>query len=455
MKVKVYIATTEGPALIQRVTEEDPEIPSVVCLNGTTETLAISDAYGRFVRKGSGVVAGLTGHDSYRVDVETPIDGGQSWQFGMLLAHLLQQENRLAGPDEPGDLTVFATGEVDRDLNLRSVGHIAEKARTARARMDRAATPGAKAIFLMPDSDALGQANGFGGEVFPLASVFDAAAPLQLTSLAKPGQALRAEPAVRDITPKKSGIGRWIAGLAGVIVLASAAVIAVPDTREALEDWVYALMYPSSVLEDPETTETDGTTETDETANGESQSAIDALRTDPKPQGETAGETAGETDASDPPAPEVVAETAPEVVDPPAEPEAEPETVPPALTLIVQEERAPAGFTCKSLRFAQLDTIAGVVHAEADGSYLSNGGRGVCEIAYRVVNEGPVPLTVTVAASIGTKSFQESGLIDPAGFLVVPLDFARIESGVLDIAVSVSDNGQSDTVIESRHIVRP
>lgn len=153
MGVRVYIATTEGPALIQRVAAEESDIPPVVCLNGTTETLPISDAYGRFVRRGSGIVAKLTGHDSYRIDLDRGIDGGSSWQLGVLLAHLLMVQGRLAGPRDPADTVIFATGEVDRDLLIRPVGHIDRKVAACRAAVDVEAAGGARCLFLVPAGD--------------------------------------------------------------------------------------------------------------------------------------------------------------------------------------------------------------------------------------------------------------------------------------------------------------
>ena len=47
-KVRVLIATTEGPVAVQKITAEDPEVPSVACLDGTTTVLSISDDYARW-----------------------------------------------------------------------------------------------------------------------------------------------------------------------------------------------------------------------------------------------------------------------------------------------------------------------------------------------------------------------------------------------------------------------
>ena len=126
-KVRVLIATTEGPVAVQKITAEDPEVPSVACLDGTTTVLGISDDYARFVNKGTGLVADFTGHAAYRLDLDGRVDSGRSWQLPVLLAHLLAAEDKLAAPDESATLTILATGEVDRDQRVRPVSGMDEK----------------------------------------------------------------------------------------------------------------------------------------------------------------------------------------------------------------------------------------------------------------------------------------------------------------------------------------
>ena len=75
----MLIATTEGPVTIQRITDEDADVPSVACLDGTMAVLGISNDYARFVDKGTGLVADATGHAAYRLDLDGRVDGGHSW----------------------------------------------------------------------------------------------------------------------------------------------------------------------------------------------------------------------------------------------------------------------------------------------------------------------------------------------------------------------------------------
>ena len=149
----MLIATTEGPVAVQRITAEEPGVPSVACRDGTTEVLAISSDYTRFVDRGTGLVARLTGHGAYRLDLDRPVDGGSSWQLPVLLAHLFEVERRLAGPDEPADLVLLATGEVDRDQRIRPVGRIAEKLATAADLIARCGETGPPLVVLLPSDD--------------------------------------------------------------------------------------------------------------------------------------------------------------------------------------------------------------------------------------------------------------------------------------------------------------
>ena len=152
-RVRVFIATTEGPVAIQKITAEDPDVPSVACRDGTTEVLAISRDYTRFVDRGTGLVARLTGHGAYRLDLDRPVDGGRSWQLPVLLAHLLDTEGRLAGSEESTGLTLLATGEVDREQRVRPVGRIEEKLSAARALIDGHAEDERPLVVLMPESE--------------------------------------------------------------------------------------------------------------------------------------------------------------------------------------------------------------------------------------------------------------------------------------------------------------
>ena len=89
-KLRILIATTNGPVEIQLLTEEDAAIGrSVACIGGTTETADIASAYHAFVVRPTGVIEARFGHSCYRLDVSARIDAGSSWQLGVLAAHAL------------------------------------------------------------------------------------------------------------------------------------------------------------------------------------------------------------------------------------------------------------------------------------------------------------------------------------------------------------------------------
>ncbi len=125
--VRVHIGTTEGPAEVQRLTQEAPEIRSVVCLDGRAVALPISRDYESFVRRPTGLIERLWGGPSFRLDVGARITDGLSWQLGAFLAHALKAAGRLAERGKDSASVVWATGEVDAALAVRPVEQIARK----------------------------------------------------------------------------------------------------------------------------------------------------------------------------------------------------------------------------------------------------------------------------------------------------------------------------------------
>lgn len=145
MSITVYILTTQGPVRIQRITEEEPGIQSVICLDGRAQALPISSRYDAFVRNPTGVIERATGHGAYRVDVDKIIDDGDSWQLATYIAHMVESV------DEAKDIHIFATGEVDRDLNIRSVGYVSEKLDRANGALKELKDAGANVHIFVPD----------------------------------------------------------------------------------------------------------------------------------------------------------------------------------------------------------------------------------------------------------------------------------------------------------------
>ncbi len=159
-RIRLYIATSEGPVRVQRILAEDAvedSEPSAVCLNGTYTRLGITKGYTWFVRDH---VRSVTGKGVYRMDLDARIDGGDSWMLGVWICHALLHEGRLAMHDDEAEITIFATGAVafgagaDRTLEIRKVGHITDKVRLMAALMAEEAAAGRRVVFLAPRDNA-------------------------------------------------------------------------------------------------------------------------------------------------------------------------------------------------------------------------------------------------------------------------------------------------------------
>ena len=149
----IFIATTNGPVGIQRITEEDPDIDSVVCLAGKAMPLPISNAYQDFVRQPTGVIQREFGHGSYRVDLSATIEDGYSWQLGLYLGHAVATANLLTG-DAPADaIHIFATGEVNVDLEVLAVDHVAVKLDRLKDHATDLAAAGGRVIIIVPSDN--------------------------------------------------------------------------------------------------------------------------------------------------------------------------------------------------------------------------------------------------------------------------------------------------------------
>src|SRR5215468_2111148 len=112
-KLRILIPTTNGPVEVMLLTEEDRSIGRcVACVGGTTDTADIAAAYHAFVLRPTGVIESLFGHSCYRLDVSGRIDAGSSWQLGVLIAHALYAQGRLALERDTAARTIWATGSV-------------------------------------------------------------------------------------------------------------------------------------------------------------------------------------------------------------------------------------------------------------------------------------------------------------------------------------------------------
>lgn len=158
MKFHVFIATTQGLVTIQDVIPlNDPDIHSLISVNGTATVANISANYHHFVKKGSGLIHQDFSCCSYRINISKGIDQGNSWQLGIYLAHSLAHQNLLAtGNVQENDQIIIATGEVNTtSRQVQSIQHVQEKYNqiihfnNAQKQKVNIPTP----VFLMPKTD--------------------------------------------------------------------------------------------------------------------------------------------------------------------------------------------------------------------------------------------------------------------------------------------------------------
>jgi len=158
MKCHVFIATTQGLVAVQDIELiDDPDVMSIVCLNGTAQSLNISNAYHNFVKKGSGIIQKDFTGQSYRVDVSDNIDHGNSWQLGFYIAHFLASVDLLGdGKPNEGDKVFCLTGEINiKDKSVKNVEHIVTKLALSQSQIKIWQSSGFEVQFLLPIQDII------------------------------------------------------------------------------------------------------------------------------------------------------------------------------------------------------------------------------------------------------------------------------------------------------------
>jgi hypothetical protein len=169
-KLRVLIATTNGPVEVLLLTEEDAAIGRcVACIGGTTETADIAAAYHAFVVRPTGVIEGRFGHSCYRLDVSGRIDAGSSWQLGVLAAHALLANGRLAQENDAADGVLWATGSVRPvDLTVGGVSHVPQKLASSLERLKEERTAGRRVLLALPAANTAEVAPAIAGDLAAL-----------------------------------------------------------------------------------------------------------------------------------------------------------------------------------------------------------------------------------------------------------------------------------------------
>ncbi|MBK19961.1 MAG: hypothetical protein CMM52_14105 [Rhodospirillaceae bacterium] len=251
-KTAVFIATTEGPTRLQRITAEAPDVRSVICLGGRAMVMPISPDYDTFVRRPTGIIEACYGHSAYRMDISDPIGSGLSWQLGAFLGHALANERRLAANNDGYNRIVWASGEVNCDLTLHSVNDIRQKLQRSRDLFDDLIADGTEIVIAVPGANRA-----------------DAEAVISELTLSSPGKlkfiaaesALEALAALRLKKPRKRANLpiklpnkkttrriKKLSAVASVTVLATAALLGASST---IKDSVVAAAKTTGLLKMP------------------------------------------------------------------------------------------------------------------------------------------------------------------------------------------------------------
>jgi hypothetical protein len=163
--VHVFIASTKGLVAVQNITDlNDPDLQSVITLNGASDMANISSAYHRFVQKNTGLIQPEFGGTSYRVNLSRNIEQGASWQLGIYLAHYLWDlaKSTLStetvslgnGMVEQGDIVFCVTGQVNTsEKSLELVTAVAEKIVAASAQISQWRKQGVLVEFVYPEKN--------------------------------------------------------------------------------------------------------------------------------------------------------------------------------------------------------------------------------------------------------------------------------------------------------------
>jgi tetratricopeptide (TPR) repeat protein len=154
MRVRVLIATTDGPVAVERIIPS-PLRRSIVCeWNGKEPLRPLSTGYDQFVRRRQITQPQVV--DSFRLDLSKRIDSGDSWQLGTFIAHALRAADRLAGREqaENAGTVLLATGKIEYGLSVGAVGYVEEKLRTSFDQLKAALASGQRVIVALPHGNA-------------------------------------------------------------------------------------------------------------------------------------------------------------------------------------------------------------------------------------------------------------------------------------------------------------
>ena len=129
----VVIPTTKNVVGISDIIIEDPLVSSVICENNNLEALPISGQYNSFVKSPTGVIEKITGNSSYRIDITSKIQQGNSWQLAIAIAHILHDHKLLSFSNEENLISnnnvsvIWASGTINANLDVKGINYLDNK----------------------------------------------------------------------------------------------------------------------------------------------------------------------------------------------------------------------------------------------------------------------------------------------------------------------------------------
>lgn len=129
----VVIPTTKNVVGISDIIIEDPLVSSVICENNSLEALPISGQYNSFVKSPTGVIEKITGNSSYRIDITSKIQQGNSWQLAIAIAHILHENKLLSFSNEENLISnnnvsvIWASGTINANLDVKGINYLDNK----------------------------------------------------------------------------------------------------------------------------------------------------------------------------------------------------------------------------------------------------------------------------------------------------------------------------------------
>lgn len=140
----VLIPTTQNIVGFSDITVEDKNVSPIVCVDNSLTPLPISADYYNFIKSPSGVVEKFTKISSYRLDLTSSIDTGESWQLGFWVAHLIHHFGTLNFsktdqliPKNSNNI-LWCSGVLNANLDLSDVKHIETKLLNSKQTFDEA-----------------------------------------------------------------------------------------------------------------------------------------------------------------------------------------------------------------------------------------------------------------------------------------------------------------------------